>query len=226
MIQKWHFSILILTCLLLGSSANAQTPKAYLWETEFDLELPSRGNWGFTFGAGSRYLFAAEVEGETVKENIQQHLELNHFTAYNSSESLTISLGLRYRFREVFEEALQDEIRIIEQLEYSHLNAFLSPEHRIRFEQRFREATIFRLRYQFGVSQPLSPDSSLGLSTEFLYSMANDNRPKIEQRFGLELENSSVRNLELSLGVEYRRDDLTGFPGTEIFLITGAVLQL
>lgn len=226
MFQKWHFSTLFLLAFLTGISAHAQTPKSYLWETEFDLELPSKGKWGFTFGAGSRYLIAAEVEGETVKENIQQHLELNHFTTYNNSENLAISLGLRYRLREVFEETLQDEIRIIEQFDYTHQSTFLTPEHRIRFEQRFREATIFRLRYQFEISQPINSDFSLGLSTEFLYSMAKNYRPEIEQRFGLELKNSSVRNLELSLGLEFRRDDLTGFPGTEFFLITGAVLQL
>ena len=226
MFQKWHFSILFFSALLTSFSANAQTPRTYLWETEFDVTLPEHGSWEFTFGAGSRYLFAAEVEGETVRENIQQHLELNHFTTYNSSEKAAISLGLRYRFRELFEETLQDEVRIIEQLEYTHQNTFLTPQHRLRFEQQFREVTSFRLRYQLGISQPLNPDFSLDLSSEFLYSMANNYRPEAEQRFGLGLENYSIKNLELNLGIELRREDLTGFPGTEFFLITGAVLRL
>jgi hypothetical protein len=226
MSQKWHLSSLLIAVFLMGFSASAQTPRSYLWETEFDLELPAKGKWGFTFGAGNRYLFAEEIEGERVSKNTQKHIEFNHFTIYNSSQKAAISLGLRYRFREVFDEESQDEFRIIEQFEYTHQSTFLTPEHRLRFEQRFREATIFRLRYQLEVSQPLNEAFAFGLSTEFLYSMVKDLRPEVEQRFGLEVENYSFKDLELTMGLEFRRDDLTGFPGSEFFLFTAAVLQL
>jgi hypothetical protein len=226
MFQKWHFSILILAAFLTGFSGSAQTPRSYLWETEFDLELPAKGKWAFTVGAGNRYVFAEEIEGERISENTQQHIELNHFTTYNRSENTAISLGLRYRFREIFDEENENEFRIIEQFEYIHQNTFLTPEHRLRFEQRFREATIFRLRYQLEVSQPLNKEFALGLSSEFLYSMVKDLRPEVEQRFGMEVENSSFKDLELNLGLEFRREDLTGLPGSEFFLFTAAVLQL
>lgn len=218
--------MLFFAAFLLGSSAKAQTPKSYFWETEVDLELPSEGKWMFTFGAGNRYLFAEELEGERVSENLQQHIELNHFTTYNSSNKLTLSLGVRYRFREIFEATNENEFRIIEQLEYIHKNTFLTPQHRLRFEQRFRETTSYRLRYQLEVSQPLNAEFTLGFSTEFLYSLAQKYRPEAEQRFGINLENYSFKNPELSLGLELRREDLTGRQGTEFFLITGAVLRL
>ena len=228
MFQKSHFKhlIIFLLFLCLAGSVKAQTPRSLSWETEFDLELPAQGDWGFSFGAANRYLIFSKVDGDRVTDYDQEHIELNHFTSYSSSENALLSLGLRYRFRDVFEETRQDEFRIIEQFEYTHQNTFLTPEHRLRFEQRFREATIFRLRYQVGIWRQLNEDFGLGFSTEFLYSMQNESRPEMEQRFALELSNFSFENLELSLGVDLRREDFTGYPGTEYFLLTGATLQL
>ena len=228
MFQKGHFKHLIFFLLFLcfTGSVKAQSPRSFSWETELDLVLPAQGNWAFSFGAANRYLFFSEVNGNRVTDYDQEHIELNHFTSYRKSENTVISLGLRYRFIETFEETRQDEFRIIEQMEYTHKNTFLTPEHRLRFEQRFREATIFRLRYQLGIGRQLNEDFGLGFSTEFLYSMQKENRPEMEQRFALELNNFSINNLELSLGIDMRREDFTGHPGTEFFLLTGATLQL
>lgn len=223
---KRHFWTLIFSALFSVFSGMAQTPKSHFWEAEVDLLLPKKGNWEVAFGAGSRYLFLEEVDGAQVSKNEQQHLELNHFTTYNTSKNAAVSLGFRYRFREIFEKANENEFRIIQQFEYTHLSTFLTPEHRLRFEQRFREAPSFRLRYQFGISQPLNADFSLALSTEFLYSMGKDQKPEMEQRFGLDLENTSFEKIELRLGLEMRREDFTGNPGTEYFLLTAATFQL
>lgn len=228
MSQKRYCSISLFTAAFFFcfGAAIAQTPKAFFWEAEFDVELPQQGNWEFSFGAANRYLFFSEVDGNRVNEDDQQHIEINHFTQYKTSPNAAFSLGFRYRFRETFEKNRHDEFRIIEQFNYTHRGSFLEPAHRLRFEQRFREMTIYRLRYRLGISQPLSKDFELVLSTEFLYSMVKNIRPEAEQRFSLELENSSFENLELSLGFDLRREDFTGFPGTEYYLLTGASLQL
>lgn len=228
MFQKWHFSILIFTAVFLGSikTATAQTPKSFLWEPEVEVVLPAKGDWQFTFGAANRYLFFSEVEGERVNESEQQHIELNHFTKYKTTDHAAVAFGVRYRFRETFEKSRHDELRLIQQFSYSHRGTFLSPGHRLRFEQRFRDNTIYRLRYRLGFSQPLSDEFDLGFSTEFLYSMIKDLKPGADQRFTVELENSSFDNLDLSIGLEMRREDFTRYPRTEIYLLTGASLKL
>lgn len=211
---------------LLCTSAFAQTPRALLWEPEFDVTLPSDNAWKFSFGMANRYLFYSELDGQRLTENEQQHFELNQFSSYKTGENSSVSLGFRYRFRNVFEDNRHDEFRIIEQFAYKHKNVFLNPSHRFRFEQRFRELTIYRLRYRLGISHALSDDFDLLLSTEFLYSMTKDVRPETDQRFTLKLENSHFKNLELNAGIELRRENYTRAPTTGYYILSGASLQL
>ncbi len=229
MFQKWHISLLFLAVLFLGNSRIAlaqSTPRSLLWEPEFDITLPSDNSWEFTFGLANRYLFQSDLNDERILEDDQQHFELNQFTTYKTSSNAAFSLGFRYRFREIFEGSRQDEFRIIEQFTYKHRGTFLTPAHRIRFEQRFRELTIYRLRYRIGIAQPLNEDFGLSFSTEFLYSMVKDLRPETDQRFTLKIGNSSFRNLDLSAGVELRREDYTGAPSSEIYILSSASIQL
>lgn len=229
MLQKWYFSILFLTflCLSNNNSLLAQsTPHSFQWEPEFDVSLPSQNKWLFTFGIANRYLFYNKLNDERITGGDQQHLEVNQFTSYKTSSNAAVGLGFRYRFKEIFEDSRHDEFRIIEEFTYKHNGSFLTPAHRFRFEQRFRELTIFRLRYRFGISQPLSKNFDLGLSTEFLYSMVKDLRPETDQRFTLTIENSTFKNLDLSAGIEFQRDDYTGAPSSEFYLLTGASLKL
>ena len=216
------FFLLIFT----GAKSFSQTEKSLLWEPEFDVTLPSDNKFAFTFGMANRYLFVSRMDGERINESEQQHFELNQFTKYKTGSNSSVSLGFRYRFREVFEDSRHDEFRIIEQFNYSHPESFLNFAHRFRFEQRFRDLTIYRLRYRIGIARPLSEEFGIGFSTEFLYSMIKDVRPATDQRFTVELENSSFENLELSAGVELRREDYTGAPASEIYFLTGASLKL
>lgn len=228
MAQKWLYTTLIIATVLFSSATvTAQsTPRALLWEPEFSVELPSESRWGISFGIANRYLFNSKLNGETLNENEQQHFEINQFTSYKTSDNASVALGFRYRFRETFEDTRHDEFRMIEQFSYKHRGVFLSPAHRFRFEQRFRENTIFRLRYRIGIAQPLGEEFGVGLSTEFLYSMIKDLKPEADQRYTLKFSNSSFKNLDLSAGVELRREDYAGAPTSEIYILSGATLQL
>lgn len=228
LLKKLIFSLLFfsLTSLFLSPAVTAQTPHSLSWEPEFDITLPSNNSWDFSFGIANRYLFYSELDGQRLNENDQQHFELNQFTSYKTSSNAAVSLGFRYRFREIFEDSRHDEFRIIEQFSYKHTGTFLTPAHRIRFEQRFRELTIYRLRYRLEIFQALNNDFGVNISTEFLYSMVKDLRPESEQRFTLKFANSSFKNLDLSAGVELRREDYTGTPSSEFYILTGASLQL
>lgn len=229
MAQKWLFSIFFLAVAFFGSvnSVTAQsTPRSFLWEPEFSINLPSDNRWGFSFGIADRYLFDSQLDGEQINENEQQHFEINQFTSYRTSENASVALGFRYRFRETFNDSRHDEFRMIQQFGYKHRGTLLTPAHRFRFEQRFRENIIFRLRYRIGISQSLGEDFAVGLSTEFLYSMIKDFKPEADQRFTIKFANSSIKNLNLSAGVEFRREDYSEAPTSGIYLLTGIDLQL
>lgn len=228
--RKSHFAfpgvVIFILILLSGKQAFSQTPESYIWEPEFSLVLPTEGYWSYSFGLANRTVFAAYERDQKIEGSSQEHFELNQFTFYKTGMSSAVGLGFRYRFRETFNENNHDEFRIIQQFTYSHPESFLSLAHRFRFEQRFRDLTIFRLRYRLGISRPMGEDFGIGLSTEFLYSMIKGFKPAPDQRFTLMIDNFSFPDLELSAGIEMQRENYTNAPKTEYFLLTAVTYNL
>lgn len=220
--------LFFLIALLPGYlTLHAQTPTSLLWEPEAEVNFSTEGPWSYSFGVANRSLFSTYLDGEKIAGSNQEHFELNQFTTYRTSENSAVALGFRYRFREAFDDSRYDEFRMIEQFTYSHPDTYLGWGHRFRFEQRFRNvATIFRLRYRLGISRPLGEEFGVGLSTEFLYSMAAEYKPEAEQRFTLEFENSSINNVELSAGIELRHENYNNFPENNFYLLTGVSIDL
>ena len=121
-----------------------------------------------------------------------------------------------------------DEFRMIQEFSASSENLFLGWSHRGRFEQRFRNPeTIFRLRYQFGLSKPVTENTTLQLATEALYSVSARSKPEHEQRVEVGFENSSLEDWEFSFSLEYRMENyLEDRQQNELFILTGATLNL
>ena len=203
----------------------SQNPVSYLYENEFDLIIPLIKTWSMEAGVGNRGLFAEVEDGESSGYQ-HQHLELNHFTNYHSSDFLILSLGLRYRFKDIFDQSETDEIRIIEQMELESSNPVIPLTHRFRLEQRFREQTVHRLRYELELSKPINDVLSWSAATEALYAVSAHLKPEAEQRFSIGLENSSIPNLEFELTLQYRLEDYARNLAHEIFFITGVSLEL
>lgn len=199
--------------------AYSQDSQSYFLENEFDLSIPVKGKWSMDVGVGSRGMLQERLDGEKISGYKHEHLELNLFTNYATKESTILSLGLRYRFKDIFDSSETDEFRIIEQLELESVNSSFS--HRIRLEQRFRENTVHRLRYDVTYSTPISQDFSFSLGTEALYAVSTQLKPEAEQRFSIGLENSSFEDLELELGFEYRMENYTRDLAHEFFVVTG-----
>ena len=217
---------LLLLLLFLGKEAIAQNPFGLYYEPEFEVEFSSAERWTHSFGIANRNSFFLYENGEKVASADQEHLELNHFTGYNLNSRAKISLGLRYRFREVFDDSRHNEFRIVEQFAYKHPDTYLNFGHRIRVEQRFRDDFIFRGRYRLSIARPLGEEYGVGLSTETIYSLSEGDKPAAEQRFTFEVENSSFENLELTGGLEYRLDNFNNSLEENIFILTGATLNL
>ncbi|HET8753702.1 MAG TPA: DUF2490 domain-containing protein [Salinimicrobium sp.] len=198
-----------------------------LWEPEFSVNLTSEIPWVFSFGLAYRAMLSAHEDGEKISEFNNEHFELNHFTTYLASENSAFSLGVRYRFRETFDDSRYDELRFIEQYSYSHPNSSWGLGHRFRLEQRLRNVeNILRLRYQIGISKPLSSTFAWGFSTEALLEISSSSKPALEQRFTLELENTSFENLKLKLGLDYQMDEYNLDLVNQFYILSGASLSL
>lgn len=215
--------ILIIACS--SQKLFSQDPVSYLYENEFDLAIPLNASWSMEAGIGNRGLFAKIEEGETGKYQ-HQHVEVNHFTNYHSSDLLVLSLGLRYRLKDVFDASDANEIRIIEQVEIESSHPLIPLSHRLRVEQRFREQTVHRFRYELAISKPLSDVFSWSAATEALYAVSAHLKPEAEQRFSIGIENSSFKDLELEFTLQYRMEDYARNLAHEIFFITGVSLDL
>lgn len=217
-------TVLVIFLCIGNNLGYTQNPQSYFFENEFDVSLSLESKWSMDFGVGSRGMFQERFDGERISGHEHDHLELNHFTNYQTNESFVYSLGLRYRFREIFDPIETDEIRIIEQIEFDPVNSRLV--HRLRLEQRFRKNTIHRLRYDLSYLFPLHQNLSLAFGTEALYAISNQLKPEAEQRFSIELEISSVEELDLELGFEYRVENYARDLAHEFFIITGIILNI
>ena len=229
--KKKLFSLptLILFIFLGFSSASAlaQTPTSLYWEPEFKVNFAGESPWTYTFGIANRNLFFERFDGVQISGINQEHIELNHFTTYKTSDNSSVALGFRYRFRELFDDNRYDEFRIIEEFKFSHSNPYLNFGHRLRFEQRFRNVVdVFRLRYRVGIERPIAEEYAAVLSTEFLYSMASGFEPEPDQRTTFKIESTSIENLKLSLGIEHRYEDYSHEAEHNFYILTGASLKL
>ncbi|MEG9327317.1 DUF2490 domain-containing protein [Salinimicrobium catena] len=218
------FPFLIIFFVLPESSVFAQNASSYFYENELGISLFLDKEWSMDIGVGNRGMLQERSNGERISGYQHDHLELNHFTNYKTNESLMLSLGLRYRFREMFNSLSTDEFRIIEQAEISPQASVFS--HRVRLEQRFREIIIHRLRYELSFSRPLGSSYDFIAATEALYAVAAEAKPEAEQRFSIGIENTSFKDLELGLGFEYRMENYARQLAHEFFLTTELTLNL
>lgn len=226
--KVFNRSFFILIFLIsTGSQVMAQNPTTLFWEPDLSLKFSTESRWSYSFGIANRTQFFANVDGERVEGRNQEHLELNQFTKYKTGANTAVSLGFRYRFTEVFNPESYDEFRIIQQFDYSGPEAFLNLGHRFRLEQRFRNVlTILRSRYAISVSQPLGNEFELGFATEALYSIADNMKPELDQRFSVELANSSFEDVEISLGFEYQYENYLNAPENELFIQSGISIDM
>ena len=208
-------------------SAWSQEEFPVLWEPEVEIKVKTEGPWSYDFGVSHRNLIYSE---DFVFEEIQ--LELAQTTSYSLNDRNKIGVGIKYRFKELFEESAHNEFRFLQQ--YSHTKKYGSVKtgHRFRFEQRFREHTTFRARYRFSVSVPLTNSEEnerpwhFAGHAEILWSITKANRPSLDQRIGIGLEKEIWENTELGFGTEYRHENYTENPENELFITTGISISL
>lgn len=212
---------------LVTSNAFAQSAQTFMMEPEFTVLLSTESKWSYSIGLANRGILIDEIEADNYSENVTEHLEVNSWVIYETGENSDYSLGIRYRFRELFNPNNENLFRILQQYFHEQNNSMIGWWHRARFEQRFGPTiTIFRLRYEFGVSKPVSENFSLELETEALYSMSRQFKPQPEQRVAFNVVNTTFENWDFNLGLEYRMDNYIREQENNVFLLAGGKLKL
>lgn len=218
-IQKSFFLLLI---FLISGNLKAQTSNEFLFEPVVEFNFLSESDWSYSFAVANRSLLGANISGEKVADFTNVHIEVSPFIHYQVGESSEIAVGMRYRFREIYNELAKDRFKFVEEYNYAHPNSLLNVGHRFRMEQKFRtEETIFSFRYRVGIAQALNEEFALGLSTEALYHISEVSKPEAEQRFTLEIANNYFENIEITAGFQYRMDNYFDDLANEYFILAG-----
>lgn len=225
--SNYYIFALILFISLISSKIQAQGEFPVFFEPDIKLNYGPDTQWSHSFAIGNRELIF--VDNEFYFE--ARYLEFTHFTKYELNDRHKFGLGIRYRFREVFDNLREDEIRFMEQYEYSRSFTNFNLSHEVRLEQRFRERNTFRTRYELAFEFPLgddleNADTFLTAATEALWSMGKEELPAFEQRFTVELEKDLSVNTAGNIGVEYRYGDYTRRPTNEFYIIAGLAIDI
>lgn len=213
--------------LITAGNAFSQDSQALMLEPEFNVRISTDSRWSYGLGLANRGLLIDEIQADNYSENVTEHIEVNSWLIYETGENEDVSLGIRYRFRELFDPENENLFRILQQYYSEQNSSFLGWWQRARFEQRFGPTiTIFRLRYQLGISKPLSEEFALELHTEALYSISKQFKPQPEQRIAIGVANSSFENWDINLDLEYRMDNYIRDQQNNLFIMTIVTLSL
>ncbi len=208
-------------------SSFSQNARTLMMEPEFNVSISTESRWSYSLGLANRGILIDAIEADNYSENITEHLEVNSWVSYETGENSDLSLGIRYRFREPFDPENKNMFRILQQYSTQHNNPFIGWWQRARTEQRFGPSiTIFRVRYEVGLSKPVNKEFSLQLQTEALYSMSQQIKPQPEQRIAIGINNTSFENWEFNLSLEYRMDNYIRDQQNNLFIMTIATLHL
>ena len=162
-----------------------------------------------------------------------KELDFQHFSKFTLNYHQSISLGVRYRLLNVFENAGQNELRITQQYNLTDQQGNLRFGHRFRLEQRIISSLIiYRFRYRFAFDTPLNGEAlDVGeayviLSTESLISSARTRVPEYDQRFTVNFGWLTTEKTKLQAGIGYRLIDFTQNTRHAIYILSSFIISL
>ncbi len=163
-----------------------------------------------------------------------RQLDMVHFTNYRFKDNQSVAFGILYRFADNFEADNENELRLIQQYNFTKKPHILRYGHRFRTEQRITKSiTVHRFRYRFAMDFPLQgekldPGELYFVGTlENLLSVAKGIGPQYDSRLTGHLGLQVGKDLKVQFGLEYRMEDFTArLPQNVLFALTTAQLSL
>ncbi len=184
--------------------------------------------YSINFALESRY-FLYQNKTYLIK---QQQLDIAHFSTFKLNFNHSLSLGLEYRNRAIFNQG-SNEFRVTEQFNYKKQRLGVRYGHRIRSEQRILDTkTIFRQRYRFAVDFPLNGEkldigeAYLVNSVEGLLSLSKLDKPETDVRITAQIGWQLNEKLKLQIGLEHRLEAFNLITQHHLFILTNAILKI
>lgn len=214
---------------LLFQSVAAQDNFTGYWEPEVALN--------YKVGANYSHNFSLDIRNYTYQmENLQlrtRHLDITHFSKLDIGHGQSLAIGAQYRFRGVFEDEEQNELRFTQQYNITHQRGNIRFGDRLRTEQRITsDQTIHRFRYRFALDFALQGEKlDVGepyfvASTESLLSVAKGNGPEWDQRITTNIGWLLNGHTKFQTGLEYRFEDYTKKTENVLFLFSSLIFSL
>lgn len=218
-----------LLLFLISYVAQGQDNLTGFWQPQIGVNYKVSNNYSHNFSLAKRTFILRESDAEfTIR-----HLDLAHFSDLKIQGNQSIGLGIQYRFRGLFDDTAENELRLIQQYNITKSDRGLRFGNRLRWEQRITNSrTVHRFRYRFALDFPLQGESLdigetyLVLSTESLLSVAKATVPEYDQRITANLGWMLDKSTKLQVGTEYRAENFTNETEHVFFLLTTLVLSL
>ncbi|NNE76514.1 MAG: DUF2490 domain-containing protein [Pricia sp.] len=220
--------ILLVVHLLLGYCVLGQDHFTWYFEPDISLNYEVASNYSHNFEISQR----SYIYDESFRFKGRQ-LDIAHFSALKITYGQSIALGIQYRFRNVFENDEENELRLTQQYNITTQRGGIRYGDRLRVEQRIRPSlTTHRFRYRFALDIPLSGEKLdvgepyfIG-SIESLLSVAKGNKPEFDQRLTTYLGWLLNTETKLQAGIEYRVENYTQQNENVLFFLTSLVFSL
>ena len=199
------------------------------WQPQIGVNYKVSNNYSHNFSLAKRTFILRDSDTEfTIRQ-----LDLAHFSNLKIRGNQSVGIGIQYRFRGLFDDTAENELRLIQQYNITKSNRGLRFGNRFRSEQRITHSlTIHRFRYRFALDFPLQGQSLdigetyLVLSTESLLSVAKASLPEYDQRITANLGWVLDEKTKLQVGTEYRAENYTNETEHVFFFLTTLVLSL
>ncbi|VXB33993.1 DUF2490 domain-containing protein [Maribacter litoralis] len=220
---RFIFTLLLFLCVRYVQSQNNTV--AY-WEPEVALNYKVTPLLKQNFSLSNRnYTYHNNKSQLTVRK-----IEITHFSSLTIDPYKSIGLGVQYRFREVFENDKENELRLTQQFNITKITNSVRFGNRFRIEQRIQPSTlIHRFRYRFAIDIPLKGlrtdigEPYLVATTESLLSIEKSAKAMYDQRITSQIGWSISNHLKAQLGVQFRMENYT--ENTEhVFLFLNSIV--
>ena len=217
-----------ITFLCSWGVSMAQDNFTAYWQPQIAINYPVSPLYSHNFSLLNRNYV---VETDNWKFKTRQ-LDIAHFSKLSLQDNQSIALGIQYRFRNIFEGS-SDELRLVQQYNFTSRPLAVRYGHRFRSEQRItRKVTVHRFRYRFSIDFPLKGEkldigeTFLVVGNENLLSISKGNSPQYDTRLQGQLGWKLDKSLKLLVGMEYRLEDYTAtLPQNVFFLLTSCQLS-
>lgn len=218
-----------LVLFLFSYVAQGQDNLTGYWQPQIGVNYKVSNNYSHNFSLAKRTFILRDSDTEfTIRQ-----LDLAHFSNLRIRGNQSVGIGIQYRFRGLFDDTAENELRLIQQYNITKSNGGLRFGNRFRSEQRITNSlTIHRFRYRFALDFPLQGQSLdigetyLVLSTESLLSVAKASLPEYDQRITANLGWVLDEKTKLQVGTEYRAENYTNETEHVFFFLTTLVLSL